>query len=85
MQTSVRLASRWRRCSVAPDMKPTRVAALSLIAGLALADVAGSAYLWVLWQERHGQPADQQGRVRHGQITTLTSPQDRGSTSAQSQ
>jgi hypothetical protein len=66
-------------------MKPMRVAALSLIACLALADVAGSAYLWVLWQERDGRLAEQQGGIQPGQVTTLTPAQDRGSTSAQSQ
>jgi hypothetical protein len=32
-------------------------AALLIIGALAMADVAGAAWLWALWQARHGAPS----------------------------
>lgn len=43
-----------------------RVAALSLIAGLALADVAAAAYLAGVWQQRHPPGGPAQVDVRQG-------------------
>lgn len=54
--------------------KRARTATLVLIAGLALADVAGALYMRQLWQERHGSATESFGAAGVEQLGSSPKP-----------
>ncbi len=56
-------------------MKRARAAALFLITGLALADIAGAVYLRQAWQERHSAVGDTAAAGPDNALASTSGPQ----------